>query len=90
MEKLFNVAGPCFPADHSMLPALDRLPQIRRLVNQEGVARRSDMPGLMAAFQSFWRENSSVIRNQQVRAWAMMARGMLDVLTSAPHSFTVS
>jgi len=35
MEKTFNVAGPCFPAKHYMLPALDRMPQIRRLVEQE-------------------------------------------------------
>ena len=32
MEKYFNTAGPCIPAEHYMLPALDRLPEIRRLV----------------------------------------------------------
>ena len=32
MEKYFNVAGPCIPEEHYMLPALDRMPQIRRLV----------------------------------------------------------
>lgn len=32
MEKFFNIAGPCNPAEHYMLPALDRLPEIRRLV----------------------------------------------------------
>ena len=35
MEKTFNVAGPCFPADHYMLPALDRMPEVRRLVGQK-------------------------------------------------------
>ena len=35
MEKYFNTAGPCFPAKHYMLPALDRLPEIRRLVSME-------------------------------------------------------
>ena len=35
MEKFFNVAGPCFPADHYMLPALDRMPKIRRLVERK-------------------------------------------------------
>ena len=35
MEKTFNVAGPCFPADHYMLPALDRMPEIRQLIEQE-------------------------------------------------------
>ena len=32
MEKFFNIAGPCIPTEHYMLPALDRLPEIRRLV----------------------------------------------------------
>ncbi len=35
MGKYFNIAGPCFPSKHYMLPALDRLPEIRRLVDQE-------------------------------------------------------
>ena len=35
MEKYFNIAGPCFPNRHYMLPALDRMPEIRRLVEQE-------------------------------------------------------
>lgn len=35
MEKYFNVAGPCSPAKHYMQPALDRMPQIRRRVDQE-------------------------------------------------------
>ena len=32
MEKCFNTTGPCNPAEHYMLPALDRLPEVRRLV----------------------------------------------------------
>ncbi len=35
MERYFNIAGPCIPGKHYMLPALDRLPQIRRLVGME-------------------------------------------------------
>ncbi|MBQ6924311.1 MAG: ATP-binding protein [Kiritimatiellae bacterium] len=34
MDKYFNIAGPCFPSEHYMLPALDRMPEIRRLVAQ--------------------------------------------------------
>ena len=34
MERYFNVAGPCIPGEHYMLPALDRLPQVRRLVSR--------------------------------------------------------
>ena len=35
MEKYFNVAGPCLPAKHYMLPALERMPEIRRLVERD-------------------------------------------------------
>ena len=34
MEKSFNVAGPCFPDEHYMLPPLDRAPGMRRFVEQ--------------------------------------------------------
>lgn len=34
MEKFFNTAGPCIPTEHYMLPALDRLPEIRQLVGR--------------------------------------------------------
>ena len=30
--KRFNTTGPCFPDEHYMMPALDRLPGIRELV----------------------------------------------------------
>ena len=36
MEKCFNIAGPCFPDEHYMLPALERLPGIMRIVEQRG------------------------------------------------------
>ena len=32
VEKYFNIAGPCILDEHYTLPALDRLPEIRRLV----------------------------------------------------------
>ena len=35
MEKFFNIAGPCNPAKHYMLPATGRLPGIMRLVERE-------------------------------------------------------
>ena len=35
MEKCFNIAGPCFPDEHYMLPALERLPGIMRIVEQK-------------------------------------------------------
>ena len=30
--KRFNTTGPCFPDEHYMMPALDRLPRVRELV----------------------------------------------------------
>ena len=38
MEKCFNIAGPCFPDEHYMLPALERLPGIMRIVEQRSYA----------------------------------------------------
>ena len=35
MERYFNIAGPCIPSRHYMLPALDRLPGVRRLIDRE-------------------------------------------------------
>ena len=35
MEKFFNIAGPCNPAKHYMLPATARLPGVMRLVARE-------------------------------------------------------
>lgn len=34
MPRWFNTAGPCNPADHYMIPALRRLPAVRRLIDQ--------------------------------------------------------
>ncbi|HZI10769.1 MAG TPA: ATP-binding protein, partial [Myxococcus sp.] len=36
MPRWFNTAGPCKPADHYMLPASRRLPEVQRLVEQNG------------------------------------------------------
>ena len=35
MPRWFNTAGPCRPERHYMLPAMRRLPQVRRLIDQE-------------------------------------------------------
>lgn len=34
MARFFNTAGPCFPGVHYMLPPEERLPELRRLVDQ--------------------------------------------------------
>ena len=54
MEKCFNIAGPCFPDEHYMLPALERLPSIMRIVEQRGyfvlhAARQSGKTTLLKA-----------------------------------------
>lgn len=35
MPRWFNVAGPCRPEIHYMLPATERLPEVERLVEQQ-------------------------------------------------------
>jgi hypothetical protein len=35
MPRWFNTAGPCNPANHYMLPALRRLPEVRSLIDHE-------------------------------------------------------
>ena len=58
MDKYFNVAGPCFPADHYMLPALDRMPEVRRLVGQKAyfVIHAPRQTGKTTAVQALARE----------------------------------
>jgi hypothetical protein len=34
MPRHFNTAGPCRPEDHYMLPPLQRLPNLRELIDQ--------------------------------------------------------
>jgi hypothetical protein len=36
MPRWFNTAGPCRPEQHYMLPATRRVPEVRRLIEQEG------------------------------------------------------
>lgn len=36
MPRWFNTSGPCFAAEHYMLPALQRLPEVTRLIEQNG------------------------------------------------------
>jgi hypothetical protein len=35
VPRFFNTAGPCDPADHYMLPAMERLPEVRGLIDQK-------------------------------------------------------
>jgi hypothetical protein len=32
MSKFFNIAGPCIPEEHSVVPVLERLPQRSGLI----------------------------------------------------------
>ena len=35
MERFFNIAGPCNPVDHYMLPATGRLPDVISLIRKK-------------------------------------------------------
>ena len=39
MERFFNIAGPCNPAKHYMLPAMARLPEVIREKAYDQVCR---------------------------------------------------
>ena len=58
MEKCFNIAGPCFPDEHYMLPALERLPGITRIVEQRGyfVLHAARQSGKTTALKALVRE----------------------------------
>jgi len=58
MERYFNIAGPCFPDEHYMLPALDRLPDVRRLVarRQYFVIHAPRQTGKTTALQALAKE----------------------------------
>ena len=58
MERCFNIAGPCFPDEHYMLPALERLPGIRRIVEQKSyfVLHAARQSGKTTAIKALVRE----------------------------------
>ena len=58
MEKCFNIAGPCFPDEHYMFPALERLPGITRIVEQRGyfVLHAARQSGKTTALKALVRE----------------------------------
>ena len=58
MKKCFNIAGPCFPDEHYMLPALERLPGIMRIVEQRSyfVLHAARQSGKTTALKALVRE----------------------------------
>ena len=58
MNKCFNIAGPCFPDEHYMLPALERLPGIMRIVEQRSyfVLHAARQSGKTTALKALVRE----------------------------------
>jgi hypothetical protein len=57
MARWFNTAGPCNPADHYMLPASRRLPEVRHLIDQKSyfVVHAPRQVGKTTALQSLAR-----------------------------------
>ena len=56
MSKLFNIAGPCVPSEHYLVPALARLPQLARLIGTKQffvihAARQSGKTTLLNALE---------------------------------------
>ena len=58
MEKWFNIAGPCVAAEHYMLPATERLPEVRSLIarRQYFVIHAPRQCGKTTALKQFTRD----------------------------------
>lgn len=61
MPRWFNTAGPCQPEHHYMLPATRRLPEVRRLIDQQGyfVVHAARQVGKTTALHSLAHELTS-------------------------------
>ena len=78
MEKYFNVAGPCFPDEHYMLPALERLPGIMRTVERRGyfVLHAARQSGKTTALMALVEEiNGRGVMNALARECVMNIHG---------------
>ena len=58
MNRYFNIGGPCNAADHYMLPAAERLPEVMRLISKKQyfVIHAQRQCGKTTAFQALARE----------------------------------
>lgn len=65
MPRWFNTAGPCNPVDNYMLPALRRLPEVQRLIDQKGyfVVHAPRQVGKTTALLSLARELTAAGRH---------------------------
>ena len=72
MEKCFNIAGPCFPDEHYMLPALERLPGIMRIVEQRSyfVLHAARQSGKTTALKAYWGRRRGRTRRSASLPWA--------------------
>ena len=61
MERIFNIAGPCNPEKNYMLPAMQRLPEVTRLINDEAyfVVHAQRQCGKTTAFRTLVDEINS-------------------------------
>ena len=79
MKRWFNTAGPCRPERHYMLPPLQRIPLVQRLVEQESyfVIHAPRQVGKTTAIRSL---------AQQLTASGEYAAIVLSAEVSAPFS----
>ena len=69
MEKFFNIAGPCFPDEHYMLPALERLPGMERIVEQKSyfVLHAARQSGKTTALLALVEEINNFLSSQNTK-----------------------
>ncbi len=66
-KRLFNIAGPCFPGEHYLLPTLERCPEIGRLIESKQyfvvhAARQSGKTTLLKALAADVNGGGQIVR----------------------------
>ncbi len=87
MKRRFNTAGPCIPGKHYMLPALDRMPEIRELVagEQYFVIHAPRQTGKTTALRALCRELDDAGETAALYCTLEALQGMDDPATAIPQ-----
>jgi hypothetical protein len=86
MKRRFNTAGPCIPGKHYMLPALDRMPEIRELVagEQYFVIHAPRQTGKTTALRALCRELDDAGETAALYCTLEALQGMEDPAEALP------
>ena len=90
MERYFNIAGPCVPGKHYMIPALERLPEVARLIDREQsfVIHAARQSGKTTALMALVREINAKGEKRAVYFTLESAQRFPDPLQGIPRIAT--